>query len=335
MAKRLAIVAVILGALGLAATIALWSIPADDFLFTPDRAKPLAERVEVEGARPVDDGGVYYTDVFVRRTTLLERILPSVRPDGSTVVPEHALLPEGTSEADRDRQVADEMARSEEIASLVALRALGYDVRARPLGVLVTGVFADTPASGRLREGDVLVRVDGQRVRTPEELRAAVSRREPGERVRLGVRRDEDTEELMIGTIPNPNEPTRPFMGIQVDQAAEVALPLEIDIDLGRVGGPSAGLPFALEIARLLGRKVTGGCDVAATGALAFDGTVISVGAVPQKTIGARRAGVDAFLVPSGRNFREARRNAGGLRVIAVETFQQALRKLATSGLKC
>ena len=107
-------------------------------------------------------------------------------------------------------------------------------------------------------------------------------------------------------------------------------LPIDVDIDLGRVGGPSAGLPFALEIARQLGRDVTNGCRIAATGALALDGTVIPIGGIKQKTIGARRADVDYFLVPAGENAEDAQENADGLEVIPVESFQQALRKLAT-----
>ena len=333
--RRLAIIALVAGALGLAATIVLWSLPGEEFIFTPDRAKPLAERVEVEGAMPIDDGDVYYVDVFVRRTTLLERVLPFTRPEGSTVVPEHALLPPGTSESDRDRLNVAEMERSEEIASLVALRALGHEVDATAEGALVTGVFAETPAQGTLRTGDVVLAVDGRRVRTTRALQEEVARRAPGDDVRLAVRRGDRTLQVTLGTIPNPNEPTRPFMGIQVDQAADIELPFEIDIDLGRVGGPSAGLPFALEIVRLLGEDVTGGCRIAATGELEFDGGVTPVGGIEQKTIGARRADVDAFLVPAGANAQEARAHAGGLRVLPVESFQQALRSLETAGLEC
>jgi PDZ domain-containing protein len=124
-------------------------------------------------------------------------------------------------------------------------------------------------------------------------------------------------------------------VGILVDQDAEIELPIDVDIDLGRVGGPSAGLPFALEIARKLGRDVTHGCRIAATGALALDGTVIPIGGVKQKTIGARRADVDFFLVPAGENAEDARDSADGLRIIPVESFQQALRRLATSRIKC
>ena len=69
--------------------------------------------------------------------------------------------------------------------------------------------------------------------------------------------------------------------------------------------------------------------------ALALDGTVIPIGGVKQKTIGARRADVDLFLVPAGENARDARANVKGLPIIPVESFQQALRKLATNRVKC
>jgi PDZ domain-containing protein len=333
--RRASIAAMVAGALGLALGLLLWAVPTSEFVFVPHTAKPLAERVAVEGARPTDDGRIYYVDVFVRRLTTLERLLPFTRPEGSTVVPEEALLPDGTSEAERDEQVREEMERSEKVAALVALRELGYEVKARPLGVLVTGVFSDTPAAGELTSGDVVVGVDGEEVRTPTELQEAIARREPGDPVRLTVRHGGTTRDVTLGTIQNPRDPSRPFVGITVDQAADIELPIDVDIDLGRVGGPSAGLPFALEITRLLGRDVTGGCRVAATGELALDGTVIRVGGIAQKTVGARRAGVDAFLVPAGENAQEARRYADGLRVIPVESFQQALRALRTAGLKC
>jgi PDZ domain-containing protein len=140
---------------------------------------------------------------------------------------------------------------------------------------------------------------------------------------------------VTVRTIASPQDPSRAIVGILVDQNARIELPFDVDIDLGRVGGPSAGLPFALEIARQLGRDVTHGCRIAATGALALDGTVIPIGGMKQKTIGARRADVDYFLVPVGENAEDARENADGLRIIPVESFQQALQRLATGVMKC
>ena len=333
--KRASIAAIVVGALGVAVAVGLWAVPADDFIFVPNRAQPLAERVEIEEARPTDDGEIYYVEVFVRRMTMLERVLPFTKPEGATVVPEERLLPGDTTQAERDRQVREEMERSEQVAALVALRELGYDVTAVPRGILVTGVYADTPAEGRLAAGDVVVAVDGRAVRTPQQLQDAIAEREPGDEVHLTIRHAGDVRDLSLSTIANPTDSARPFVGIQVDQAADIELPVEVDIDLGRVGGPSAGLPFALEITRLLGEDVTGGCRVAATGELALDGTIIRVGGISQKTVGARRADVDAFLVPAGENAEEASRYADGLRVIPVESFQQALRALATADLNC
>ena len=79
-----------------------------------------------------------------------------------------------------------------------------------------------------------------------------------------------------------------------------------------------------------LGRDVDRGYKVAATGQIELDGAITPIGGVKQKTFGAREAKADVFLVPAGDNAREARRYAHGLRVIAVKTFPQALRALAT-----
>ena len=333
--KRFAGAAVVLGLLGLAAAFVLWWLPADDYLFVPDRAKALADKVEVEGGRMNAAGDVYYVDLFVRRIRLLEQLLPFTRPEGSTLVSEEVLAPTGESDAERDRQNAADMARSEETAAVVALRELGYDIVATPRGVLVTTVSPDVPAAATLDPGDVIVAVDGTPVKTPTELRAQIGRRKPGDDVRLTLRRGEEAVEVIVRTIASPADPSKAIVGILVDQDARIVLPFDVDIDLGRVGGPSAGLPFALEIARQLGRDVTSGCRIAATGALALDGTVMPIGGVKQKTIGARRADVDYFLVPAGENAEDAEKNAGDLEVLPVESFQQALQILATDEIKC
>jgi PDZ domain-containing secreted protein len=201
--RRFAGTAVVLGMLGLATAFVLWLLPAEEFIFTPGNPRPLDDKVEVEGARPTAAGAVFYVDVLVRRTSRLEDLLPFLRPEGSTVVPEEALLPPGTSEADRERETTAQMER------------------------------------------------------------------------------------------------------------------------------------FALQIARMLGRNVTHGCQVAATGELALDGSVLSVGGLKQKTIGARREGVDVFLVPVGPNAADAQANADDMEIVPVESFQQALRLLTTSPRMC
>jgi PDZ domain-containing protein len=222
------------------------------------------------------------------------------------------------------------MDRSQEVAAAVALRELGHDVRAEPEGALVVAVGSDVPAAGKLEPTEVIVAVDGEPVRTPDDLRRLIAEREPGEAVTLRVRAGDETREVEITTIESPEEAGRPIVGIQVEQSAEIELPLDVEIDLGGVGGPSAGLAFALDVVEEVRGDVDRGLRVAVTGELELDGDVVSVGGVKQKILGARRSGVDVFLVPAGENAEVARRHAGDLRVIPVESFRQALQRLTT-----
>ena len=287
--------------------------------------------MKVEGEKPADDkGGIFYVDVIVRKASLLEELIPALRPDGSELVPDHAIVPPGSNFAERRRQNLQQMNRSQQIAAAVALRERGLDVRADPEGALVVAVAPDVPAAKLLHPTDVIVAVDGKPVKTPGDLRRLIGTHEPGEQVRLRVRAGGAVRTESVRTIESPDEKGRAIVGIQVEQSAKIELPIDVAIDLGGVGGPSAGLAFALDVLEELGRDVDRGYKVAATGEIELDGGVAPIGGIVQKTRGARDAGIDVFLVPAGDNARDAKRNAGDLRIIPVESFQQALRALAT-----
>ncbi len=324
---RLVVGGLIIGALTVGA---LWLLPSDSYLLLPDTAKPLVDKVKVEGEKPHPPGGIYYVDVVVRKASLLEELASVTRPDGADLVPEQALVPPGSNFGERRRQNLQQMDRSQQIAAAVALRELGYEIEAEPEGALVVGVAGDAPAAGKIEPTDVILGVDGKAVSTPDDLRRLIGTRKPGEKVRLRVRRDDATQVIEVGTIASPAEAGRPIVGIQVEQFADIELPIDVEIDLAGVGGPSAGLAFALDIVEELRGGVDRGLEVAATGEIELDGDVLPIGGVKQKVIGARRTGADVFLVPAGDNAAEARRHAGDLRIIPVESFGQALRALAT-----
>jgi Lon-like protease len=318
------------------AAFALWILPSPDYLVLANRAQPLGGRVRVEGGQePSAPGGIYYLDVTLRRATWLEHIFAFTRPDGASLAPAAAVVPRGSSfEAERRQNLA-EMNRSEEIAAAVALRQAGLDVRTRQTGVLVESVLQDVPAAKVLEEGDVIVSAAGKPTLTVAQLRQRLAPLKPGAAVSLRVRRAGATLALRVKTIADPLSQRRTIIGIyRAGQAADITLPINVDIDLGDVGGPSAGLPFALDVFAQLGHDVDHGLKVAATGELDLDGSVGAIGGVKQKTFGARRAGVDVLLVPAGDNATEARKYAGRLRVVPVESFQQALRVLANMTAK-
>ncbi len=315
--------------LGLVVAI-LWVTPSQSYLFLPDRAHPVDPLIKVQGGRrPRGPGGIYFVDVFVRRASLFERLFPGIR-EGATLVPASQLLAPGESNTQRRTQDLREMSRSQQIAAAVALHAAGYKVVARPTGALVDDVDPKAPAARLLHPSDVIVAVDGRPVRTLAELHDAIAPHRPGDRLRILVHRGASTRVLDVPTISLGKHPRRTIIGIDVEQAADIRLPRSVRINAGDVGGPSAGLAFALDVYEELGHEVARGYRVAATGAIALDGAVLPIGGVEQKTIGVKRSHGDVFIVPAGDNARDAQRYAGSLRIIAVQSFQQALRALAT-----
>jgi PDZ domain-containing protein len=189
---------------------------------------------------------------------------------------------------------------------------------------------------GKLEPTDVIVAIDGKPVRTPADVTALMSKTHVGEPVTFTVRRGTATKVVHLTTAAAGPNSHRAIVGIELGAfpAEKVHLPVRVAIDSGDVGGPSAGLAFALEVIEKLGRNVDGGRKIAATGEIFPNGAVGPIGGIKQKTIGAREAGVDAFLVPAGDNYRDALKYAHGLRIIPVKSFQQALRALATLSAK-
>jgi Lon-like protease len=305
---------------------------SDQYLEIPDDAHPLANLVQVPGAKPQDDGGgIYYVDIVLRPASLLESLVSVVRPEGSDLIDRTQILEPGISDQERIKLDRATMKESQEVASVVALRRLGYQVPIRPGGVRVVAVTSGSHAAGVVQTGDVIVSANGKPVRTRTDLAAVAARLEPGDTMKIVVRRGGKKLTFSIRTIADSQNPKRAIIGILPIQALNVQLPFPIKFNLRKVGGPSAGLAFALELLEKKGRDVDHGYKVAATGVIQLDGSVTQIGGIKQKTIGARKSHIDVFLVPvDGDNARDAKRYAHGLRIIPVKSFQQALQALAT-----
>ena len=307
----------------------LFSVPSGQYILLPDVAHPVSPLVKVQGARPVKSGELYFVDVVERRASELEALFPWIHPHG-TLEPAGAIVPPCATAAQADAAELQEMAFSQRVAAAVALRRLGYHVVVRPTGVVVSQLIAGTHAPCNLQPMDVIVAVDGTPTPTIAALRAVLARVKPGEVVALRILRGGRRLTVHIQTVAIPQEPGRALVGFAPDQAATIKLPIHVTIDANGIGGPSAGLAFALEVMQKLGHNVLRGHRVAATGEMELNGAVAPIGGVKQKTYGVRQAGANVFLVPAGDNARTARRYAGPVRIIPVRTFGQALQALAT-----
>ena len=308
----------------------LLRIPSGQYILWVDPAHPVAPFMKVQDAHPAKAESVYFVDVHEKRASELEALFPWIRSHSSLEPAENVVAP--CSTYSQSLAVArEEMAVSQRVGAAVALRHLGYDVAVHPDGVTVSQFYAGTNAPCNLQPMDVIVAVDGKPTPTIASLHRVLSDVNPGDTIALRVRRARHLLTVRLRTVANAQEPGRAFIGISADQAATIKLPIRVSIDLPSVGGPSAGLAFALEVLQRLGKNVTHGHRVAATGEMELNGAVGAIGGVEQKTYGARQAGADVFLVPvDGGNAKEARRYAGSLRIIPVRTFTQALRALAT-----
>jgi PDZ domain-containing protein len=316
----------------LVAVLALLILPSNEYVFLPDVAHPVAPLVTVPGGHNPTRGGVYYVDVIVRKATWFERLFPGIH-NGADLYPASAIDPPGVNDQLRQRLDLQDMQLSQQVAAAVALRAAGKKVVMTPIGVRVTYVAPGLPAFGKLEPGDVIVAVDGKPVHTFRDLVGRMNVHQIGDVVALSVRRGAQTLVEKIKTVGvGKGKDRKAIVGIATEQALNIHLPLQVRINAGSVGGPSAGVAFALDVMEELGRDVVHGHKVAATGEIRPDGSIGPIGGIKQKTIGARAAHVDAFLVPAGDNAREARKYAHGLRIIPVDTFPQALRALATLG---
>jgi len=321
---------VVAGLVLFAVAVALLIIPSRDYIFLPDRAHPVAPLVKVKGGHEPRRGGVYFVDVVVRKATILERLFGGLH-EGADLYPPQAVDPPGVN--DRQRRTLDlqDMQRSQVIAGAVAERAAGLKVVMRPVGARIGFVQQGLPAFGKLRPGDVVVAIDGQPVRTLNDVHVRMAAHNVGDVVAFTVQRGKQTLVEHMKTVgAGTGAERRAVVGVALEPALDIRLPVPVRIDAGNVGGPSAGVAFALQVLAELGRNVLHGHKIAATGEINPDGSIGPIGGVKQKTIGAREAHVDAFLVPAGDNAAEARKHAAGLTIIPVKTFPQALRALAT-----
>jgi PDZ domain-containing protein len=301
------------------------------YAIAPGSAIDVRPLVDVEeGPEHDPEAGVHLTTVSLRRVTLLGALEGWLDPDIDVVEREVIVPPDIGDRELRDFNL-ELMADSKQKALGVAFEALGFDA-VSGTGATIVQVVADSPAEGVLAAGEAIVGVDGEPVEVDHEAVRALGSRSPGDTVTLRVDPVEGEERDVTVTLgENPEVEGRPFLGVSL-QTRDLSLdfPYEVDLESERIGGPSAGLAYALEVIDVLTPgELTGGRPVAVTGTIELDGSVGEVGGVVQKTAAVEDAGIGLFLVPMGE-LEQARAAAGDdLRVEGVETLDDALRILA------
>lgn len=272
--------------------------------------------------REASGGQLFFTTVQVhggpgQRVTVYD--LLAAKLDGTQAIyPEEEIFPKNATRQQVRDENAAEMEGSQQVAAAVAERALGKDVQTR---IEVASTLDGSPAAAVLKTGDVLVSVDGKPATSPAAVRAAVRGRKAGDTIAFVVRRSGTEMPVSVTSVDRQGVPS-----VGVYMRVAYTLPVGISIHAGAVGGPSAGMMFALGIYDVLTPgELTGGKSIAGTGTIADDGRVGAIGGIQQKLAGAKAGGAAYFLAPADNCDEVVGHVPAGLQVVKVENFPQAL----------
>jgi len=234
------------------------------------------------------------------------------------VVPESEICPAGQTQKQTQEQDTQQMTSSQQTATAAALTELHIPYSTQ---VVVVQSEKGFPAYGVLKPGDVITEVDGQPVTSQGGLTKLINAHPAGSTLTLTITRDGQNHQVQVGTRQSGG---RPVMGVQITE--EYKFPFQVKISVGDIGGPSAGVMFALGIIdKLTKMDLTAGRFIAGTGEIEANGKVDPIGGIQQKMIGARNAGATIFLTPAA-NCADARGAVpAGMRLVKVSTLNQAV----------
>jgi PDZ domain-containing protein len=288
--------------------------------------KPL---IEISGVRTYQTEGTLDLVTVSERggpfgvLLLGEAMLGWLDPDVA-VVPKAALYPEEiTKEQARTRnRVA--FGNSQGNAVAAALGFLGLPIK----NLIVVGdVIADGPSDGLLLAGDQIIKVQSGLVANTEELVARVRSFAPGELLVFDILREGKDKRVEVKSGPAPDDTSVASVGIFINNQVEAEF--DIDFALESIGGPSAGLMFALGIIdELTPGNLNNGKKVAGTGTVTPDGDVGRIGGLWQKLAAASDDNHELFLLPAANCDDVKRSDFRGMPLIPVTSLDQAVEYL-------
>jgi PDZ domain-containing protein len=265
-------------------------------------------------------GNLNLTTVSVTdRLTLVSVLDQWVAPDRQ-VVPRSAVYPPGMTDEQVQEKNAQDFTTSEINAESAAVRELGL-----PSVVAIAEVVAGSAADDKLRPGDRISAVDGTPVADPDAVNRLLQATKPGEPATVAFTRDGVAQTVTV-TLGAAEDSPRGVLGVML---ARLPKDGTVTVDLGGVGGPSAGLMFSLGIVDVLTPgDLTGGRFIAGTGSITAEGVVQNIGGIQFKMAAARAAGATVFVLPVGECATALPAVPPGLQLVKAATLHDAVTAL-------
>ncbi|WP_449373568.1 YlbL family protein [Arthrobacter psychrolactophilus] len=249
----------------------------------------------------------------------------------SWLTPSHTLYPAemiyapGVSQEAVNSENSAAMTGSQENATAAAFKALGIDYETN---LSVASIPEDGASAGILKPDDVLLTIGGKTVTDLSVIQSVLAEGK-GAAVELKIRRA--GAEKTLSVTPKLGSEGKYLLGISLQNTFK--FPFDVKISLENIGGPSAGMIFALGIMDTLTEgDLTGGKLFAGTGTIDPEGNVGAIGGIAQKMVGARSNGADYFLAPGANCGDVVDHIPKGLQVVKVDTLSEAYEAVSLIG---
>ncbi|MGN1401778.1 MAG: SepM family pheromone-processing serine protease [Bacillus sp. (in: firmicutes)] len=315
--------------------LAAYFIPLPYYVSKPGSAMELDPIIDVKGGEEAK-GSFMLTTIRMGQANIYNYALAQVL-DYWSLYKESEVR--GENETDEEYQMRQlyMMEGSKEKAIMSAFKAADQPYTVSYEGIYIFSVQQGMPAADVLKPADRIVRIDGNKIESSSQFKEYITDKQAGDTVKLDFIRDDKTfvEEVRLEKM---KETGQPGIGIVLTDDIEVESDPAVEIDSSSIGGPSAGLMFALEIYnQLVEEDVTRGLKIAGTGTMDENGAVGPIGGIDQKVVAADKSGAVVFFAPneggkSGSNYEVAKRTAEDIGtdmdIVPVDTLQDALNYL-------
>ncbi|ENQ3079407.1 PDZ domain-containing protein [Bacillus cereus] len=308
-------------------------VPLPYYITKPGMAEKLEPYVKVEGGNK-EKGDFMLVTVSMGRANVVNYLSAKFNKY-EEIFKKEEILRKGESDEEYQFRQVYAMKESQDAAIYNAYKRANASVTFENQGVLVVGVADDMPAAEKLKLGDRILAVDGQSLQTAEQFIAYMKTKKQNDEVSVKYVRENKEKEDKFALKPIPEDKSRAGIGVSIITDKKLTVSPDVKIDAHKIGGPSAGLMFTLEIYnQLVKEDITKGHEIAGTGTINEKGEVGPIGGISQKVVAAHNAGAEVFFAPNengkeNSNYKEALKTAKDIntkmKIIPVDTLDDAL----------
>lgn len=329
------------------ALVVAFFVPLPYYVTRPGSADKLSPLVTVEGHPSNSEGVFRLVTIAMGQANIYSYLAAKVLPY-QEIEKESDVRGENETDEEYNVRQLSLMNQSKNNAIQVAYKAAGQSVKIEYRGVYVLSVMPDAPAAKVLEAGDLITAIDGKSFESSAEFIDYLRSKKVGDKVEVSYKHQDKSEKASVELIDIDKKGT-PGIGISLVDDQKLVTDPKISIDSEKIGGPSAGLMFTLEIYNHFGKTDwTKGHNIAGTGTIDVDGNVGRIGGIDQKIVAADRDDVEIFFAPDDTitpemkkaqpgvvsNYEDAVKTAKAIdskmKVVPVKTFQDALDYLKT-----